>query len=178
VGLEDGFGVWDSVGKEEGDVRIEAAKILANLIIMGSGIMARAVVQAYRQALANAAKSGVAQETVQNAVRRGSKTMTEQEAGRFLASLRSPRGKRLLRSTIIYLKIMLRMGASTSNRKFTGLKSVWNLYINPKIKVLLVEKKPGEVCIAKNICRSCNFKQSRVGSMLKLIELAADTLMA
>lgn len=23
VGLEDGFGVWDSVGKEEGDVRIE-----------------------------------------------------------------------------------------------------------------------------------------------------------
>lgn len=53
----------------------------------------------------------------------------------------------LCRSTIIYLKIMLRMGASTSNRKFTRLKSVWNLYINPKIKVLLVEKKPGEVCI-------------------------------
>ncbi|KAI8537684.1 hypothetical protein RHMOL_Rhmol09G0043400 [Rhododendron molle] len=84
VGLEDGFGAWDSVGKEEGDVRIEAAKILANLIIMGSGIMARAVVQAYRQALANAAKSGVAQETVQNAVRRGSKTMTEQEARQIL----------------------------------------------------------------------------------------------
>ncbi|XP_058183965.1 mitochondrial import inner membrane translocase subunit PAM16 like 2 [Rhododendron vialii] len=61
-----------------------AAKILANLIIMGSGIMARAVVQAYRQALANAAKSGVAQETVQNAVRRGSKTMTEQEARQIL----------------------------------------------------------------------------------------------
>ncbi|KAG5530963.1 hypothetical protein RHGRI_025792 [Rhododendron griersonianum] len=61
-----------------------AAKILANLIIMGSGIMARAVVQAYRQALANATKSGVAQETVQNAVRRGSKTMTEQEARQIL----------------------------------------------------------------------------------------------
>jgi len=29
-----------------------AAKILANLIVMGSGILARAVVQAYRQALA------------------------------------------------------------------------------------------------------------------------------
>ncbi|KAK3036208.1 hypothetical protein RJ639_030652 [Escallonia herrerae] len=57
----------------------QAAKILANLIVMGSGILARAMVQAYRQALANASKSGVAQETLQNAVRRG-KVMTEQEA--------------------------------------------------------------------------------------------------
>ncbi|XP_057488999.1 mitochondrial import inner membrane translocase subunit PAM16 like 2 [Actinidia eriantha] len=61
-----------------------AAKILANLIIMGSGIMARAVVQAYRQALANASKSGVAQETIQNATRRASKVMTEQEARQIL----------------------------------------------------------------------------------------------
>lgn len=61
-----------------------AAKILANLMVMGSGILARAVVQAYRQALANASKSGVAQETLQNAVRRGSKTMTEQEARQIL----------------------------------------------------------------------------------------------
>ncbi|MBA0779943.1 hypothetical protein Gotri_004113 [Gossypium trilobum] len=30
-----------------------AAKILANLIVMGSGILARAVVQAYRQALSS-----------------------------------------------------------------------------------------------------------------------------
>ncbi|KAL6344456.1 hypothetical protein AAG906_039712 [Vitis piasezkii] len=29
-----------------------ASKILANLIVMGSGILARALVQAYRQALA------------------------------------------------------------------------------------------------------------------------------
>ncbi|KAB2062333.1 hypothetical protein ERO13_A10G135500v2 [Gossypium hirsutum] len=57
-----------------------AAKILANLIVMGSGILARAVVQAYRQALSNAAKSGVTHETLQNAVRRGGKVMTEQEA--------------------------------------------------------------------------------------------------
>ncbi|KAJ0033958.1 hypothetical protein Pint_25676 [Pistacia integerrima] len=61
-----------------------AAKILANLIIMGSGILARAVVQAYRQALANASKSGVAQETLQNAARRASKVMTEQEARQIL----------------------------------------------------------------------------------------------
>lgn len=32
---------------------VQAAKILANLIVMGSGILARAVVQAYRQALAS-----------------------------------------------------------------------------------------------------------------------------
>ncbi|GLT39918.1 hypothetical protein SLA2020_140840 [Shorea laevis] len=60
-----------------------AAKILANLIVMGSGIMARAVVQAYRQALANAAKSGVAQETVQN-IRRAGKVMTDTEARQIL----------------------------------------------------------------------------------------------
>ncbi|XP_024984436.1 mitochondrial import inner membrane translocase subunit PAM16 like 2 [Cynara cardunculus var. scolymus] len=61
-----------------------AAKILANLIVMGSGILARAFVQAYRQALQNASKSGVAQETLQNAVRRGNKVMTEQEARQIL----------------------------------------------------------------------------------------------
>ncbi|KAJ4981723.1 hypothetical protein NE237_032560 [Protea cynaroides] len=61
-----------------------AAKILANLIVMGSGILARALVQAYRQALQNASKSGVAQETIQNTMRRASKTMTEQEARQIL----------------------------------------------------------------------------------------------
>ncbi|XP_065864994.1 mitochondrial import inner membrane translocase subunit PAM16 like 2 [Euphorbia lathyris] len=60
-----------------------AAKILANLIVMGSGIVARAFIQAYRQALTNAAKSGVANETVQNTFRR-SKVMTEQEARQIL----------------------------------------------------------------------------------------------
>ncbi|KAI3511650.1 hypothetical protein L2E82_28955 [Cichorium intybus] len=61
-----------------------AAKILANLIVMGSGILIRGMVQAYRQALQNASKSGVAQETLQNAVRKGSKAMTEQEARQIL----------------------------------------------------------------------------------------------
>ncbi|CAA3009948.1 mitochondrial import inner membrane translocase subunit PAM16 like 2-like isoform X1 [Olea europaea var. sylvestris] len=61
-----------------------AAKILANLIVMGSGILIRSFAQAYRQALANASKSGVAQETLQNAVRKGSKVMTEQEARQVL----------------------------------------------------------------------------------------------
>ncbi|KAB1213375.1 Mitochondrial import inner membrane translocase subunit tim16 [Morella rubra] len=51
---------------------------------MGSGILARALVQAYRQALTNASKSGVAQETLQNTVRRASKAMTEQEARQIL----------------------------------------------------------------------------------------------
>ncbi|PPR98128.1 hypothetical protein GOBAR_AA22547 [Gossypium barbadense] len=61
----------------------EAARILANLIVMGSGILGRAVFQAYRQALANASKSGVAQETMQN-IRRGSKIMAEPEARQIL----------------------------------------------------------------------------------------------
>ncbi|XP_022967547.1 mitochondrial import inner membrane translocase subunit PAM16 like 2-like isoform X2 [Cucurbita maxima] len=66
---------------------------------MGSGILARAFVQAYRQALTieddmlsnksfscgvDASKSGVAQETIQNSVRRASKVMTEQEARQIL----------------------------------------------------------------------------------------------
>ncbi|XP_073127645.1 mitochondrial import inner membrane translocase subunit PAM16 like 1-like [Henckelia pumila] len=60
-----------------------AARILANLIVMGSGIMARALVQAYRQALANASKNGVAQEAVEN-IKRAGKTMTEAEARQIL----------------------------------------------------------------------------------------------
>ncbi|GFQ04654.1 mitochondrial import inner membrane translocase subunit tim16 [Phtheirospermum japonicum] len=50
---------------------------------MGSGIMVRAFAQAYRQALANASKTGVAQETVQN-LKRGGKMMTEAEARQIL----------------------------------------------------------------------------------------------
>ncbi|KAL8151869.1 hypothetical protein V2J09_021677 [Rumex salicifolius] len=61
-----------------------AAKIIANLIVMGSGIMIRAFAQAYRQALANASKNGVAQEAMQNTIRRASKAMTEQEARQIL----------------------------------------------------------------------------------------------
>ncbi|KAK6275830.1 hypothetical protein POUND7_005539 [Theobroma cacao] len=64
-------------------VFVQAARILANLIVMGSGILGRAVFQAYRQALANASKSGIAQETVQN-IRRASKSMAEPEARQIL----------------------------------------------------------------------------------------------
>ncbi|XP_019176756.1 PREDICTED: mitochondrial import inner membrane translocase subunit PAM16 like 2-like [Ipomoea nil] len=60
-----------------------AAKFIANLIVMGSSILARAFVQAYRQALANASKSGVAQEAAQNIIRTG-KLMTETEARQIL----------------------------------------------------------------------------------------------
>ncbi|GAU16332.1 hypothetical protein TSUD_116810 [Trifolium subterraneum] len=61
---------------------MQAAKILANLIVMGGGILARAVVQAYRQALTNASKNGVAQETIQNTIRKS--RITEQEARQIL----------------------------------------------------------------------------------------------
>ncbi|KAJ6375277.1 hypothetical protein OIU77_000292 [Salix suchowensis] len=66
-----------------GNIWQEAARILANLLVMGSGIMVRAFAQAYRQALANASKSGVAHETVQN-IRRGSKMISEPEARQIL----------------------------------------------------------------------------------------------
>ncbi|KAI3919291.1 hypothetical protein MKW98_030427 [Papaver atlanticum] len=60
-----------------------AFRLLANLIVMGSGIMARAVMQAYRQALTNPNKSGVAQETMQNVVNRV-KGLAEPEARQIL----------------------------------------------------------------------------------------------
>ncbi|KAH0641579.1 hypothetical protein KY289_032553 [Solanum tuberosum] len=60
-----------------------AARILANIIVMGSAILARSFVQAYRQALANASRNGVAQEAVQN-MKRASKTMTDAEARQIL----------------------------------------------------------------------------------------------
>ncbi|KAJ7515851.1 hypothetical protein O6H91_22G031300 [Diphasiastrum complanatum] len=58
----------------------QVAKVLANLVVLGSGIVLKAFSQAYRQALINAAKSGVAQETVQNMVQKPGKTMSLHEA--------------------------------------------------------------------------------------------------
>ncbi|CAM6029596.1 unnamed protein product [Sphagnum balticum] len=62
----------------------KAGKLIANLIVLGSGVLLRAVSQAYRQAIVNASKSGVAQETVQNMAHKVSKTMTEHEARQIL----------------------------------------------------------------------------------------------
>ncbi|XP_024390236.1 mitochondrial import inner membrane translocase subunit PAM16 like 2 [Physcomitrium patens] len=61
-----------------------ATRLLANLIVMGSGVVLRAMSQAYRQAIVNASKTGVAQETVQNMAHKVSKTMTEHEARQIL----------------------------------------------------------------------------------------------
>ncbi|KAF6989043.1 hypothetical protein CFC21_006438 [Triticum aestivum] len=60
-----------------------AGKLIANLIVMGSAIIGRAMLQAYRKALENANKTGVAHEAINN-IRRASKTMTEQEARQIL----------------------------------------------------------------------------------------------
>ncbi|KAH9542131.1 hypothetical protein CY35_14G100000 [Sphagnum magellanicum] len=62
----------------------EAGRLIANLIVLGSGVLFRAVSQAYWQALVNASKSGVAQETVQNLAHKVSKTLTEHEARQIL----------------------------------------------------------------------------------------------
>ncbi|CAM6030993.1 unnamed protein product [Sphagnum balticum] len=62
----------------------QAGRLIANLIVLGSGVLLRAVSQAYWQALVNASKSGVAQETVQNLAHKVSKTLTEHEARQIL----------------------------------------------------------------------------------------------
>ncbi|CAA3009949.1 mitochondrial import inner membrane translocase subunit PAM16 like 2-like [Olea europaea subsp. europaea] len=84
-----------------------AAKILANLIVMGSGILIRSFAQAYRQALANASKSGVAQETLQNAVRKGSKVMTEQEARQVLGVTEQSTWEEILQACVLSLLLLL-----------------------------------------------------------------------
>ncbi|XP_074281564.1 mitochondrial import inner membrane translocase subunit PAM16 like 2-like [Silene latifolia] len=61
-----------------------ASRILAQVLVMGSGVVLRAFAQAYRQALVNATKSGAAQEAVGNTVRRASKALTEKEARQIL----------------------------------------------------------------------------------------------
>ncbi|KNA11290.1 hypothetical protein SOVF_136610 [Spinacia oleracea] len=61
-----------------------AARILAQLLVVGSGVLIRAVGQAYRQAIVNASKTGAAQEAMQNTVRRASQALTEQEARQIL----------------------------------------------------------------------------------------------
>lgn len=60
----------------------KAARVLASVIVMGSGIIARACTQAYRQALANASKTGVAHEATQT-IKRGL-TIGEAEARQIL----------------------------------------------------------------------------------------------
>uniref|UniRef100_A0A0A9GIL5 Uncharacterized protein n=1 Tax=Arundo donax TaxID=35708 RepID=A0A0A9GIL5_ARUDO len=60
-----------------------AGRLLANLIVMGGTVVGRAVIQAYRQAIVNANKTGAAQEAL-NGIRRASKAMTEQEARQIL----------------------------------------------------------------------------------------------
>ncbi|KAF6160096.1 hypothetical protein GIB67_018876 [Kingdonia uniflora] len=74
-----------------------AARIIASIVISGSGILGRAVLQAYRQAIANAAASGVAQETVQNVVHRTSKAMAEHEAMNVLGVTKNSSWEEILK---------------------------------------------------------------------------------
>ncbi|KAF7026240.1 hypothetical protein CFC21_044656 [Triticum aestivum] len=60
-----------------------AGRLLGQLLVMGGAVVGRAVVQAYRQAIVNAQRTGAAQEAV-NGIRRASKAMTEQEARQIL----------------------------------------------------------------------------------------------
>ncbi|CAH9101072.1 unnamed protein product [Cuscuta europaea] len=60
-----------------------AARIIVQLVVMGSGMMVKAFGLAYRQALANASRTGVAQEVGQK-IQKASKTMTETEARQIL----------------------------------------------------------------------------------------------
>ncbi|XP_024007031.1 mitochondrial import inner membrane translocase subunit PAM16 like 1 isoform X2 [Eutrema salsugineum] len=62
----------------------KATRLLASLIVYSSAAIVRACAQAYRQALANASKSGAAHEAMQN-IKRGSRgIISEPEARQIL----------------------------------------------------------------------------------------------
>lgn len=62
-----------------------AGRILANLIVMGSGVVLRAASQAYRQAIINGAKAGVTAENAGKATNMGrAATMSVEEARQIL----------------------------------------------------------------------------------------------
>lgn len=73
-------GTFPFIQKAKATGNTMAAKIVAQVLVLGSGVVLRAISQAYRQAIINANRSGVAQETVQNMAHRVVKTMTETEA--------------------------------------------------------------------------------------------------
>ncbi|MCO5596487.1 hypothetical protein L7F22_050550, partial [Adiantum nelumboides] len=62
---------------------MQASRLIANIVVLGSGVLLRAFSQAYRQALTNASKTGVAREAVQN-LAKSSKAMTQEEARMIL----------------------------------------------------------------------------------------------
>ncbi|KAK9849126.1 hypothetical protein WJX84_011483 [Apatococcus fuscideae] len=59
-----------------------AARIIANLIVAGAGVLIRAGAQAYKQAIVNGTKAGVASEGTRAAF--GAKQMSLEEASRIL----------------------------------------------------------------------------------------------
>ncbi|CAL5228248.1 g11347 [Coccomyxa viridis] len=59
-----------------------AGRLIANLIVAGGGILIRAAAQAYRQALVNAQRQGVTQETLKAATR--ARQLTVEEAEKIL----------------------------------------------------------------------------------------------
>ncbi|KAF1861197.1 hypothetical protein Lal_00000616 [Lupinus albus] len=103
----------------------EASKLIANLIVMGGSILARAFVQAYRQALQNAAKNGVGQETMQNAVRRGSKIMTEKEAQQILGVTEETPWEEIVKKyDNLFEKNAKKVAVFTSSPKFIAPRNV------------------------------------------------------
>eukprot|EP00898_Chlorokybus_atmophyticus_P004804 jgi/Chlat1/5324/Chrsp35S05203 len=74
-----------------------AGKIIANLIVLGGGIVMRAMAQAYRQALVNASKTGVASEVTKNTAARATKQMTLDEAEKILGIDRNMKWEQIMK---------------------------------------------------------------------------------
>ncbi|CAN1317924.1 Mitochondrial import inner membrane translocase subunit PAM16 like 2 [Linum perenne] len=92
-----------------------AARLIANLLVVGSGVLVRAVSQAYRQALQNASKNGITHETVQN-MKRVSKMMSESEARQILGVSENASWEEVLKSKVFRAKECLESVGKTEGQ--------------------------------------------------------------
>ncbi|KAK4778207.1 hypothetical protein SAY87_018394 [Trapa incisa] len=121
-------GAWEGASVKS---LVMAARILANLIVMGGGILARAFVQAYRQALTNASKNGTAQEAMQNTIRRASKAMTEQEARQILGIQEGAAWEEILKKYDVLFERNAKNGSFYLQSKVHRAKECLEMPYNP-----------------------------------------------
>lgn len=147
--------------------------------------------------IADAAKTGVAQEALQNATRRASKVMTEQEARQILGVSEETAWEEIVkvssvcvsvlgsslslyqlncvtfcfslsRNTIIYLRGMRRLGAFTFSQRFKERRNVWKKSIEAKQRVVpLVEFPSSSLTLCANHPHLCMINDSVMADFVK-----------
>nr|GMC73697.1 mitochondrial import inner membrane translocase subunit tim16-like [Ipomoea batatas] len=136
-----------------------AARIIAQLIVMGSGMMVRAVAQAYRQVLANASKTGAAQEVAQN-IRRAGKTMTETEARQILGVAEKSTWEEVLQKYDNLFEQNAKNGSFYLQSKVHRAKECLESVYQNLIPIIFSEAKTGELMATGTYSRRSKRKRA------------------